>query len=108
MLSLKSKLPDEYSIWTLGHGGHDISKDDPNIPSLSENGELFNLEATIQQKIDFVKTNISSDQEVTLIGHSIGAKMVIEVIRANVANVKKGEICRSLVKSYNRLYFFQK
>ena len=90
MLSLKSKLPDEYSIWTLGHGGHDIPKGGENIPSLSDHGELFNLESVIKQKIDFVKANISSDQEVTLIGHSIGAKMVIEVIRANVANVKKG------------------
>ena len=90
MLSLKLKLPDEYSIWTLGHGGHDIPKGGENLPSLSDHGDLFNLESVIKQKIDFVKANISSDQEVTLIGHSIGAKMVVEVIRANVANVKKG------------------
>jgi len=90
MLSLKSRLPDEYSIWTLGHGGHDIPKNAKNFPSLADHEELFNLEATIQQKIEFVKSNISMDQEVILIGHSIGAKMVIEVMNAKIANVKIG------------------
>ena len=92
MLSLKPKLPDEYSIWTLGHGGHDIPENIENFPSFSDNAELFNLESTIQQKVDFVKTHISSDQEVILIGHSIGAKMVIEVMKSKIANVKIGKI----------------
>jgi len=90
MLSLKPKLPDEYSIWTLGHGGHDIPENAENFPSFSDHAELFNLESTIQQKVDFVKTHISSDQEVILIGHSIGAKMVIEVMKSKIANVKIG------------------
>ena len=88
MLSLKSKLPEEYSIWALGHGGHDIPKDYPDYPKVSENPTLFNLEGTIQQKIDFVSQNISRDQELILVGHSIGAKMVLETMRANCANVK--------------------
>ena len=92
MLSLKPKLPDEYSIWTLGHGGHDIPENAENFPSFSDHAELFNLESTIQQKVDFVKTHISSDQEVILIGHSIGAKMVIEVMKSKIANVKIGKI----------------
>ena len=93
MLSLKARLPDEYSIWTLGHGGHDIPENVENFPCFSVHyAELFNLESTIQQKIDFVKTHISSDQEVILIGHSIGAKMVIEVMKSKIANVKIGKI----------------
>ena len=92
MLSLKPKLPDEYSIWTLGHGGHDIPENAENFPSFSDHADLFNLESTIKQKVDFVKTHISSDQEVILIGHSIGAKMVIEVMKSKIANVKIGKI----------------
>ena len=92
MLSLKPKLPDEYSIWTLGHGGHDIPENAENFPSFSDHAELFNLESTIKQKVDFVKTHISSDQEVILIGHSIGAKMVIEVMKSKIANVKIGKV----------------
>ena len=96
MLSLKPKLPDEYSIWTLGHGGHDIPENAENVPSFSDHAELFNLESTIQQKVDFVKTHISSDQEVILIGHSIGAKMVIEVMKSKIANVKIGKISEKM------------
>lgn len=51
MLSLKARLPDEYSIWTLGHGGHDIPENVENFPCFSVHyAELFNLESTIQQK----------------------------------------------------------
>ena len=90
MMSLKSKLPDEYSIWTLGHGGHDIPKDYENFPKLSENRNLFSLEAVIQQKIEFIQNNTDSDQEITLIGHSIGSKMVLEVMNSKVRNFQQG------------------
>lgn len=90
MTSLKSKLPEDYSIWALGHGGHDIPENVKNYPELSENEHLFDLEATIKQKIQFIDENLDeSTQEITLIGHSIGAKMVMEVMKAK-KGIKKG------------------
>ena len=61
------------------------------LPSIPENPDLFNLQAQIQHKIDFIAKNIDkNEQEVILIGHSIGAKMALGVMDSGVANVTAG------------------
>ena len=61
------------------------------MPSIPENPDLFNLQAQIQHKIDFIAKNIDkNEQEIILIGHSIGAKMALGVMDSGVANVTAG------------------
>ena len=56
----------------------------PNLPTLSENPDLYNLNAQIQYKIDFIRETIdTSEQELILVGHSIGAKMVMDVMHTD-------------------------
>merc|ERR1711976_806337 len=47
MVSLKNKIPEDYSIWTIAHGGHEKPPPDHNLtlPSIPENPGLFNLQA---------------------------------------------------------------
>ena len=91
MVSLKNKIPEDYAIWTIAHGGHEKPPPDQTLPSISENPHLFNLQAQIQHKIDFIANNIDkNEQEVILIGHSIGAKMALGVMDSEVANVTAG------------------
>ena len=86
---LKNEKP-SYSIWTIAHAGHENPKGS-SLPDLNENPDLFSLQANIQHKVDFIKTYIDPKKtEVILVGHSIGCKMVIEIMKSEVVDFKMG------------------
>jgi len=65
-----------------GHAGHD---DPPEasireVPQLSGNEELFNLDGQIRHKIAFIEKYVPSDVKIHLIGHSIGAWMILQLL----------------------------
>ena len=87
MHHLKDELP-TFSIWSIAHAGHELPKDS-SIPDLTENPDLFSLQANIQHKVDFIKSYIDPKKtQVYLVGHSIGCKMVIEIMKSEVADFK--------------------
>ncbi|KAH8234594.1 hypothetical protein KR032_000318 [Drosophila birchii] len=69
-------------VWVIGHAGHD---DPPEasireVPQLSGNEELFNLDGQIRHKIAFIEKYVPSDVKIHLIGHSIGAWMILQLL----------------------------
>ncbi|KAH8408718.1 hypothetical protein KR215_011485 [Drosophila sulfurigaster] len=70
-------------VWVIGHAGHD---DPPaasirEVPQLSGNQELFNLDGQITHKIEFIKKYVPRDVKIHLIGHSIGAWMILQLLQ---------------------------
>ena len=93
MYYLRCELPD-HSIWTIAHAGHEIPENSAGLcqlPGLQENPDLYSLEANIQHKIDFIKNYIDpSKTEVTLVGHSVGCKIVLDIMKSEVLDFKMG------------------
>ncbi|ALC42990.1 CG9186 [Drosophila busckii] len=70
-------------VWVIGHAGHD---DPPEasireVPQLTGNEELFNLNGQITHKIEFIEKYIPSHVKIHLIGHSIGAWMILQLLQ---------------------------
>ncbi|XP_043650876.1 lipid droplet-associated hydrolase [Drosophila teissieri] len=79
--TLQKELGD-LPVWVIGHAGHD---DPPEasireVPQLSGNEELFNLDGQIRHKIAFIEKYVPSDVKIHLIGHSIGAWMILQLL----------------------------
>ncbi|KAH8266580.1 hypothetical protein KR026_002364 [Drosophila bipectinata] len=79
--TLQKELGD-LPVWVIGHAGHD---DPPEasireVPQLSGNEELFNLDGQIRHKIAFIEKYVPSDVKIHLIGHYIGAWMILQLL----------------------------
>lgn len=51
------------------------------MPQLTGNQELFNLDGQITHKIEFIKKYVPSHVKIHLIGHSIGAWMILQLLQ---------------------------
>ncbi|XP_039760420.1 lipid droplet-associated hydrolase [Pararge aegeria] len=60
-------------ICVIGHAGHEESLD-------KKNKYLFNLKDQLEHKLDLIENHINKNSKIHLIGHSIGAWMIIELI----------------------------
>jgi hypothetical protein len=95
MTTLKGNISSDYSIWTIAHAGQEIPPPDLNLPPISGNESLYNLTGQIQHKIDFVRNYVPENAQVILIGHSIGCKMILEVMKStevNKTSIHNGQI----------------
>ena len=85
MARLYQDLGEKVSVWAVSHFGHDFPKDPVlarEIPSLSDNRDLFTLKGQTQHKVDFIKEYVPKDTKVTLVGHSIGCRMILDALHA--------------------------
>ncbi|EFX87830.1 hypothetical protein DAPPUDRAFT_306361 [Daphnia pulex] len=80
MRSLYDELLGEYVIWGLGHAGHDFPSN-VTMPSVNDKPELFTLDGQVNHKIDFVDTYVPAGVNLHFIGHSIGAKICVELVK---------------------------
>jgi len=80
--SLHSSLckPD-LSIWAFSYIGHDSE-----LPSLFPSDPTYILEDQIQHKLALMDKLIPETAKITLIGHSIGCKLIMEIIRRNTTH----------------------
>ena len=46
----------------------------------TENPDLFNLDGQVRHKVAFVEEHIPKDTELHIVGHSIGAKICIDLV----------------------------
>ncbi|OQR66758.1 UPF0554 protein C2orf43-like [Tropilaelaps mercedesae] len=51
------------------------------FPSVDEHPELYDLQAQILHKIEYIKKFVGFDREIILVGHSIGAYVAMQVIK---------------------------
>lgn len=70
-------------VWTLGHAGHDEppATSTRKVPPLKGNETAFDLDAQVRHKAAFIRTYVPADVKIHLIGHSIGAWMVLELLK---------------------------
>nr|XP_023023590.1 lipid droplet-associated hydrolase [Leptinotarsa decemlineata] len=70
-----------FPVWCIGHAGHNLPKQKLNpLPKLEGNEVLYGLKGQIEHKIDFFEKYIPKNAKIHLIGHSIGAYMILELL----------------------------
>ena len=89
------------SVWTLSYIGHE-TQNTPVLPTgytslfMLErirndfSAPTYNLEDQIQHKIALIEKLVPRDTPITLIGHSIGCKILMEVFKRNNSHNIKG------------------
>lgn len=66
----------------VGHAGHEeVPDEDSN--RLKGQEHLFNLEGQLHHKLDLINNHIDKNSRVHIIGHSIGAWMIVEMLHKN-------------------------
>lgn len=83
MSTIHQNIDSNIPVWVIGHAGHD---DPPQssilqVPLLQDNEDKFNLKGQIKHKIDFIETYVPKGVKIHLIGHSIGAWMILELLK---------------------------
>ncbi|XP_077517913.1 lipid droplet-associated hydrolase-like [Amblyomma americanum] len=65
----------------LSHAGHDEVWTKCSAPSPKEHWHLYGLQGQVRHKVEFIKTHVNSNRTVYLAGHSIGAYMVLQILK---------------------------
>ncbi|CAD7004478.1 lipid droplet-associated hydrolase [Ceratitis capitata] len=75
---LQQKIP----VWIIGHLGHEESSEnsETEVPCLKGNEKVFDLDGQLQHKSEFIQRFVPANTKIHLIGHSIGAWMVIQLL----------------------------
>lgn len=66
----------------LGQAGHEVVPDEQSN-KLKGQEHLFNLAGQIQHKLDLITEYIDKESKIHLIGHSIGAWVILELLEKN-------------------------
>lgn len=82
-------------VWAVSLAGHVLppSTSPYSLPSLRKNPELYNLQGQVEHKLAFIEKFVPENVKIILIGHSIGAKMILEVL-------KNSDIRSRVIKGY--------
>jgi len=83
--ALNAKLSTDVPVWVIGHAGHVQPPKNLDIamPSDQKWAECYSLTAQIQHKAEFIKKYIPEDAHLHIIGHSIGAWIVLNLLKNN-------------------------
>jgi len=73
-VSMESRPP--VTVWSVAHAGHDTFS-----PSWLPTDKAFNFEEQIEHKLDVLASLIPTSARITLVGHSIGCKIIMEMFR---------------------------
>lgn len=82
-------------VWAVSLAGHVLPPltSPYSLPPLQKNPELYNLEGQVEHKLAFIEKFVPENMKIILIGHSIGAKMILEVL-------KNSDIRPRVIKGY--------
>jgi len=82
MLVLQKELSDEaLSIWAVSHIGHE-QKSPPYLPT----ERTYTLEEQVEHKLALIDLLLPPSARITLIGHSIGCRMLIDIVSRNTTH----------------------
>lgn len=79
LLEIYNRFEGRVHVCGVSHAGHDEVWKNPIAPPPNENWQLYGLEGQVKHKLEFVKS--LSSRPVFLVGHSIGAYMVLRILR---------------------------
>ncbi|CAD7089063.1 unnamed protein product [Hermetia illucens] len=81
--TLHNNLDAKTPVWVIGHAGHDepSASSVRKVPPLSGNESKFELNAQLKHKIEFIETYVPAHVKIHLIGHSIGAWMILQLLK---------------------------
>ncbi|XP_014473090.1 PREDICTED: lipid droplet-associated hydrolase [Dinoponera quadriceps] len=81
--AINSKLSFDTPVWVVGHAGHVQPPENLDIamPSNKKWRDHYGLTAQVQHKAEFIKTYVPEDVQLYLIGHSIGAWVLLNLLR---------------------------
>lgn len=74
-------------VWMISHAGHEVpsTNHSPKLvfPSLSDQSNhcLYDLHGQVQHKLAFIQAYIPAHVRLTLIGHSVGARIITDLLR---------------------------
>uniref|UniRef100_A0A1A9ZAV3 Lipid droplet-associated hydrolase n=1 Tax=Glossina pallidipes TaxID=7398 RepID=A0A1A9ZAV3_GLOPL len=87
-----------------GHLGHENPPETSlrEVPQLKGNEELFDLDSQVRHKIEFIEKYVPEHTKIHLIGHSIGAWMVLQILR-NESVHKRIKKCYLLFPTIERM-----
>ncbi|EFN75984.1 lipid droplet-associated hydrolase [Harpegnathos saltator] len=81
--AISSKLSSDTPVWVIGHAGHVQPPENLDIamPSNKQWQDHYSLTAQVQHKIEFIKTYVPENAQLHLIGHSIGAWVILNLLK---------------------------
>lgn len=83
--ALNSRLAPDTPVWVIGHAGHVQPPENLDIamPGDHKWAECYSLTAQVQHKAEFIKKYVPEDAHLHIIGHSIGAWFVLNLLKDN-------------------------
>lgn len=107
-----------------GQAGHEVVPDEQSNV-LRGQEHLFNLEGQLQHKLELINKYIDKQSKIHLIGHSIGAWLILQLLQANenvsmrvssinllfptlqeMANTKNGRFLNTFIRNFHKLFLF--
>ncbi|KAF9414046.1 hypothetical protein HW555_007924, partial [Spodoptera exigua] len=111
-------------VCIIGHAGHDVFDNQNKNNNLKETWSLYNSDGQIEHKLDLINNYIDKRAKLHLIGHSIGAWLLMELLHKNdylqkrilsvnllfptlqkFASTKNGKLVNNFVRYLQRLIF---
>ncbi|XP_072749257.1 lipid droplet-associated hydrolase isoform X2 [Anoplolepis gracilipes] len=86
--AIKSRLTLDIPVWIIGHAGHVQPPCNLEIamPGDEKWAECYSLTAQIQHKVEFIKKYVPQDAHLHIVGHSIGAWLVLNLLKNHDIN----------------------
>lgn len=81
LLEIYDHFEGRVHVCGLSHAGHDEVWTKCNAPSPKEHWHLYGLQGQVRHKVEFVKNHVSSSRAVFLAGHSVGAYIVLQMLK---------------------------
>lgn len=88
--TLYQHLGREVPVWIIGHAGHEEpdGKQRSNVPKLQGNEHKFDLAGQLAHKIDFLEKYVPENVKIHLIGHSVGAWTILQLLKREEIRMK--------------------
>ncbi|XP_044519345.1 lipid droplet-associated hydrolase-like [Gracilinanus agilis] len=81
-------LEKRHPVWVISHAGHvmapsgvKVTKESPEDPGSGTTDDVFGLEGQVEHKLAFLRRYVPGPQKLVLIGHSIGAYILLEMMK---------------------------
>ncbi|XP_031640869.1 lipid droplet-associated hydrolase [Contarinia nasturtii] len=124
LTTLFKLLQGNVPIWAIGHLGHDEPENTELIPRLRNNKHLYDLNGQVDHKVQFIRNNIPPDVKITLIGHSVGTYISLELLKIDdigkriqhgyflfpafeyMADTPNGKFYAATIQKYFRFFYY--